>query len=254
MIITHTMKSILFAIMILVATSKVLAQQPFPRTQDVYSVNNQFHVQVTGLYYEGFVGDQRISLMNAKGDTLWKKVVPRRFLILPAVSNKGDVAITQREISIFDKSEKLKGTLPLESGESPYNTGDYEGTVHAFSQNGDRYFIFMSYYGDNDVELLCLTDSARKLWSKSLGYFAPHEMIFYQDKIIVDDCGLAGANYTNYCYVLDSDGNILWQYQTNSRSGSDWRVELNAKNGFLSLTDKSSQFRVKLDSLRAGKQ
>ena len=123
--------------------------------QSVYSENGQYEVQVKGGFYEGFAGDQKISLITGK-DTLWQQVVPRRFLIMPSVSNLGDVAITHREIKIYDKTKNVKGIYYLKKKESPFNWGDYQDSVHGFSIKGNQYFIFMSSSHGNNF--ICFSD------------------------------------------------------------------------------------------------
>jgi hypothetical protein len=246
---TSMMKSFALVIIIVLSSIQVFSQRPFPRTQVVYSFNRQYRVQVKGYYYEGFAGAQSIYLMDVKGHILWKQVVDRRFLILPAVSNSGDVAITHREIKIYDKHGKLKSSFPLQDEESPYNTGNYDGAVHAFSLKSDRYFMFLKYYNHSTVELVCISDSAMKLWSKNLGDLEPYSISFYKDKMLVQDCGNTGIEYIKNCYVLDLNGNTLWQYQANSNNGIELKFEFNLKNGTVKLTNKSDETRIMLDTL-----
>ena len=66
-------------------------QKATMKIRNILSENHQFHIQVKGYSYGGFVGDQKISLIDSNNDTLWTQVVPRRFLIYPSVSNNGDV-------------------------------------------------------------------------------------------------------------------------------------------------------------------
>jgi hypothetical protein len=244
------MKAKYIAIMIALVYSEVLPQQASLRTQDVYSENRQYCIKVTGGFYEGFAGDQEILLMSAAGDTLWKKIVSGDCLILPSVSNNGDVAITHREIEIYDVKNKLKGKLPFQGKEDPYFVVDYQGAVQGFSVNGDRYLIF-KFTGTkaHEVALVCLTDSAKRIWELALGAFSPHEILFYRDKVIVDDCGKAGMHYTNYCYVIDMDGNVRWQYRARPLKPSDWQIFLNRDKGILLAKDKSTEVQVKLDTL-----
>jgi len=230
---------------------QVLAQNATPRVQDVISQNQMYRLRVAGLFYEGFVGEQQIVLMDAKGDTFWTQVVPRRFLILPSVSNNGDVAIAHREITIFDKQMRSKGFLPLEHGESPYSEEEnYQSSVHGFSLKGDKYLIIMRSPSDFcQVDLVCITDSATFLWSKGLGNFRPQALLFTEDKLIVHDCGTRGADYTNSCYVFDLEGNILWQYQTHSKTDSDWIISLDSEHHILIVTDKAADIHLRLDKL-----
>lgn len=227
----------------------LFAQEASPRTQEMRSLNGRYVVHVTGMSYEGFVGDQTVSLMNANGDTLWSQVVPDRFLIVPWVSDEGDVAITRREIRIFDSQMRLKGSHPFQEYESPYNVVDYEGTVQGFSPGGDRYFIFTTSGREwPGVTLLCLSDSAKELWSKRLGAFKPSEILFYADKLIADDRGFGGIDYDNGCYVIDMDSNVLWKY-TAIRKGNGWTVDLDSRDGILNIEDGAVQTRVELDKL-----
>ena len=244
------MKTIIFTIAFLLSISSIFSQRATKITRKIFSENEQYHVQVKGYQYEGFVGDQQITLINASDDTLWKQVVPRRFLIYPSVSNMGDVAITHREIKLFDKYNQLKGVLPLKKGESPYNVEDYMGSVHGFSFKGDRYFIAM-FVGspDNAVVLFCLSDSAKIIWKKNLGNYRPSGILFYDDKIIMHDSRTAGVDYQNYCYIFDSVGNIIWKYQPNEKGLSDWNVILDKNKGILYAKDKIVETQVKLDTL-----
>ena len=243
------MKMIYSALLIFIINSVIYSQIASLRTQNVFSQNQKYEVQIKGNYYEGFAGNQEISLINTNKDTLWKEIVPRRFLILPSVSNIGDVAITHREIKIFDKNKKLKGTFALKKKESPYHTGDYEGTVHGFSLEGDKYLIFLYSAPEvRGVSLLCLSDSAKEVWKLDLGYYMPSEIFFYKDKVVTHDFGVAARDYINCCYVFDLNGNILWKYDTDSRNPSDWDVSLN-KNGILTINGKSKEIRTKLDTL-----
>ena len=245
------MNKIFYIIVFFFISAHLYSQQASLRTQASFSDNRQYCVSVTGYFYEGFVNDQRILLSDIKGDTLWQKVVSRRFLILPSVSNNGDVAITHREIKIFNKNNELKGVFTFAKGESPV---DYQEPVHGFSSKGDRYFIFihkipLDKNKLSNVFLVCFDDSARKIWESNFGDYKPHGILFYKDKIIVHDCGFAGSDYLNGCYIYNMDGNVLWQHETDSKNGLDWRVTLNQSNGFLYLIDKTIETKIMLDSL-----
>lgn len=230
--------------------SNVFSQKSFPSTKKIFSENKKFHVQVKGYFYEGFSGDQEISLVDVNNDTLWKQIVPRRFLIYPSVSNKGDVAITHREIKIYDKNNNLKGSYPFVKAESPYHVIDYMGTVHGFSIDGKKYFIFLfTPESDNDVKLACYTDSVQLSWERNVGEYRPSEMLFYKDKIICHDVGTGGMRYDNYCYVLNFSGNITWKYKAKFRRGSDWQVNLDYNKGILYVKDASAEINLDLSTL-----
>jgi hypothetical protein len=241
----------LIAIITQLHVLQVLAQNATSHVQDVISQNQMYSLRVAGLFYEGFVGGQQIVLMDAKGDTLWTQVLPRRFLILPSVSNNGDVAIVRREITIFDKQMRSKGSLPFAHGESPYSEEEhYQSSLHGFSLKGDKYLIVMRSPSDFcQVDLICITDSAKFLWSKGLGNFRPQELLFTEDKLILHDCGTSGADYTNFCYVFDLEGKILWQHQTHSKTDSDWSVTLDSEHHILIVTDNAAEIHLRLDKL-----
>jgi hypothetical protein len=97
------MNKLYFVALTIFMIAKSYSQQASLYTQSVFSENGLYQVQVRGYFYEGFVGGQTVSLIS-DNDTLWQQIVPRRFLIMPAVSNTGDVAITHREIKIYDKT------------------------------------------------------------------------------------------------------------------------------------------------------
>ncbi len=224
--------------------SSLYSQRASRIIEKIYSENQQFHVQIKGYQYEGFVGDQQISLINSKYDTLLQQIVPRRFLIHPSVSNEGDVAITHREIKIYDKNNELKGILKLSGLGSPYSSGDGMGSVQGFSITGDKYFIAL--VNNSGVNLFCLSDSANYLWNVSLGKYRPCGLLFYKDKVVIhDSCN----GPENYCYIFDLNGNILWQYQPHKKSIFQLNVTLDKHNGILILKDKIVETQVKLDQL-----
>jgi len=245
------LRTTLVAITLIFSFSELLSQRSILRSQEVYSQNGRYCVTVTGHYYEGFVGDQKICLMDMDNhDTLWVQSVPRRFLILPSVSNNGDVAITRREIQVFDKKGRIKGVMSLKPNESPFAGEDYENTVQGFSPAADRYYIFTrSPDNYSDVVLVSLSDSAKEIWRKDIGVYKPQEILLYGDKIITHDCGYAGIDYTNFCYIFDRNGNTVWQHQTDCRRPSDCNVRLDREHGRLILKDRSTETEVKLDSL-----
>jgi len=248
------MKPINFPIILLSIVIGITSLQAKIKTQIVFSEDGQYRVQIKGRFYEGFAGNQEISLINLKGDTLWKQVVPRRFLILPSVSNKGDVAIVNRDIKIYDKSNVLKGILPLKDQESPYHSGDYMGSVHGFSANGNYYFIYLfTNSPDNIVDLFCLTDSAKVVWNLNFDRYKPSEILFYGDIIIVHDFSLGKTEYTNCCYVLDLDGKILWEYKTDIKNPSLTKVIINRDNGILLVKDQLIEEEIQLDTLNSNK-
>lgn len=238
--------------LVLLLLTNLFSQRAFHKTEKIYSQNKQFHAQVKGGFYEGFSGDQEISLIDVNNDTLWKQIVPSRFLIYPSVSNKGDIAITHREVKIFDRYNNLKGKIAFKKGETPYHGIDYMGAVQSFSNEGDNYFIFLfTPKNGNDVKLACYSDSAQLKWEKDVEEYRPSEIWFYKDKIITHDVGSAGIKYKNYCYVFNLSGKIIWKYGAKFIRGSDWHVNMDSNKGVLYLKDTSAEIYLDLNTLSA---
>lgn len=214
------------------------------------SHNSTYNIQISGLQYEGLVGMQEIALITSFGDTLWKTHLHSNALIFPAVSDIGDVAITKRQIKIYDKNKKLKGEYNFSREESPYTK--YEGLdcVHGFVPSGKAYIMLMKTSPINqDVYMYCLSDSARIEWKLNLGRYFPCDIKFYKDKIITSDFCNATRNYTNRCYIINLDGKILWQYEKDIRGRSDLDLKFDKKKGILIFQEKSKQIQIDLNNL-----
>ena len=241
------------ALLLLAGSTVVFGQTAAPRTFELHSPDSSFSLTLSGRFYEGFSGIQSFTFRNAAQRTLWQKAFAGDGLAFPAVSNRGQVAITHgHEVQLFDSSGTLAGALQLAPGrEIPFDRSD-EGThlVQGFSPGGHRYFLVTQPVNRRTRFLLCVDDSARTMWKKALENLRPAELLCYKDLIIMHDFFEVRAGHTNSCTVLDREGNVLWRTDIRLRRPLEAnRVRIHASTGRLEIIGPASSETVDLNKL-----
>lgn len=198
-------------------TSHTAVQVARDRVFSNVSHNGLYVVKTEGAYYEGFVGSQKVTLMDSSGGVLWEKTFRDRNFQIPTVSNAGDVAFALREgITFYNRPGELKGTYASDPGERLLYLTE-RGWTHAFSPDGKHYYTPSLREKKMVVQLISLSDSAQLEWKTDLDALQSVSMQFAQDRIVVDDFLKRGRRSTNRCYVLDINGAIVSYYDVDLR-------------------------------------
>ena len=245
------MKTKILAPLLLFSMTRLFSQEPAIATKVISSPNGRYDVIVRGFEYEGFAGDQRISLLDKyHKDTLWSRDLSCEGLQYPCVSNKGDVAIFKDSILIIRKDGSIKGAYHIESNYQPlgYSIGGGDA-IQSFSSNSDRYYVFLRSPKDyDDAVLLCLNDSAKEIWQDNLGHFDPATFFFYGTKIIISGGGHSPTAFER-CAVLNINDDQLWHYDL--KYAGAITIQLDSKRGLLKIKDGYHNEIVQLDTLNA---
>jgi len=233
----------------LILISTGFCQPPSYKTQQITSGNQRYTLQISGAYYEGFRGKQHIILSRNDSDTLWHDYVSSRHLLLPVVSNQGDVAITSDSIIIYDTNHQRKGVFYFPEHETPFSWDFYEGAVQGFSSNGTRFYLFVFTQEPTDFFLRCFTDSLITLWKTSFGQYYPCDIQFYRNSVIVHDWCFGMRNYVNRSYVLDVSGQKLWHHSIDLPKPFKGIFKIDTTTGVLRWNSLQTTGHLNLDSL-----
>ncbi len=179
------------------------------------SPNNDYTVVINGSYYEGFVGSQKVSLLDISGNVIWEKLIPKNNNIQkPIVSNIGEVALPLTEgIRFYDQFGEIKGTYSPNTEEKLCYKTDWP-TAYAYSLDGKNYYTFLLKKNGRNSSILfvSMTNSGRINWKIDLGNYRPSYIQFHTDRIIIDDFSGASMHYVNRCYIFDEIGSIISYY------------------------------------------
>ena len=203
------MRKLSHFILILFFSSNLQSQTASPATFEIKSSNGKYIAKVVGSYYEGFVGPQKIQLLDSLNHIYWEKTFPRRGLHLPCVSNVGTVVVTKwSQLFLFNTSGDTLWNFNLDKLTFWANEGENVNMVQEFSDSGELYFAFIGIGG---WQIACFSiPEKREKWRLNLGqdWHGPCNIELYNSFVMFNDfCGVF-VNQTNHCYVVDFNGNI----------------------------------------------
>ncbi len=237
-------------IILLFVTSNLFSQIIASKTSFVdTSDNNQFYVQTSGYFYEGFVGDQKVQLITNNGDTLWTKNFESSGLRLPSVSNNGTVVIGVREVlTFYDSFGDLLWEFKYDRSYETYTDMSREGIdLHdSFSNDSKLYFIFILDKTKRNNYLSCLSISEGENWSINFDYYMPTYVRTYNERIYIHDFQLASRNYLNTFYIVNFNGSIINNYSKKIGNPIQYRgIKVFDNNKTIELTFRDTTVVIK---------
>jgi hypothetical protein len=214
------------------------AQGVYFYNHEIFSRDSTYHAVVSGMNEEGFNGDQKVSLVNVFGDTLWSKIFPEN-IHFPAVSDSGDLAIPfTSHIEFYNRYGNLKAT---HKSENHIYSRNFSDAYHVYSSSGERYYYISQYSQDKKKSKKnpsipytapgylynCVDSVGAVIWTIKLPYI-PQELNAFEDKLIL--------NYERAkCTLFGANGSIIWKYIRKNKG--DWAVSVDYNNRIINVKD-----------------
>jgi len=207
------MKATIFLLLLIWAV--LYPQTPNHIETKYVSANGSYEVSISGLFYEGYVGNQTIKLKNSNTDQLlWEKGFGQRGLGRPYVSSNGNVAIvvSWNNIEIYSPSGQKLSTFTLPQNlkfEDDESVKDQN--VFAFINGGDEFVsiareqkqIYKPY-------LFCTTLDGSMEWRVELPEMMFLGVIFEKGKyLVIHDLKEMPRDMQNTIVVLNKEGEII---------------------------------------------
>ncbi len=209
--------SIIIASFLCGSVCGVPVTEPLLRT--LRTPGGAYSLEVLGHYYEGgFSGDTRLTLRDGEGRELWSR--SPKLDAWPTVSDQGDVAILENGlVSFYGSDGESRGSWPKSGRLTPYYYKWYHTFKHAYSRDGEFYFAFVMFrqHLDRGVEFVAVDRNASEKWRIPLGRYFPTKIQSTDARVVIDDFSLASINYVNRCILMDLSGNILGEYDVDTR-------------------------------------
>jgi hypothetical protein len=244
------MRSINFIIIFLLYLNNLQSQVASPSSFEVQSNNSLFKVKVSGNFYEGFVGPQKIQLLDYKNVVYWEKIFPRRGLHLPCVSNNGLVIVTKwSQLFLFNIEGDTLWEHELDHCNFLADEYDDVEMVQTFSDDNKLYFSFIRNYQRKETSIVCFSVPKKtEKWRLNLNNYRPCYLEFYKKYAIFHDFCISGVKYKNHCYVLDFDGNICWDFFYDLKSSREIKkffINKQKNELHIELIDRTEKYLLK---------